>query len=122
MQYKLTKARSSFYLKKKTADSKFNFKFLDAKLYAKHIEPAVLSAHHSTLSKGVIARYNMTRFEHKSYTFSYGSNCLSIDNAILGPIPKRLLFTMVKNMDFLVSLDTNPYKFHLTISVILLCS
>jgi len=52
----------------------------------------------------------MTRFEHKSYTFSYGSNCLSIDNAILGPIPKRLLFTMVKNTEFMGSLDTNPYK------------
>ena len=34
-----------------------------------------------------------------------------MDNAVLGPIPKRLLFTMVKNTDFLGSLNTNPYNF-----------
>jgi len=29
----------------------------------------------------------------------------------LGHIPKRLLFTMVKNADFIDRMDTNPYKF-----------
>jgi len=36
---------------------------------------------------------------------------LSIDNAVLGPIAKRLLFTMVKNKNFIGSMDFNPYKF-----------
>ena len=35
---------------------------------------------------------------------------MSIDNAVLGPVPKRLLFTMVKNTDFLCSVHTNPYN------------
>ena len=30
---------------------------------------------------------------------------------MLGTIPKRLLFTKIKNADFAGSLDTNPYKF-----------
>jgi len=36
---------------------------------------------------------------------------LFIDNAVLGPIPKRLLFTMVKNTDFIGSLGRKLYKF-----------
>jgi len=38
-------------------------------------------------------------------------------NAVLGQLPKRLLFTMIKNKYFLGSLDTNPYYFnHFNIS------
>ena len=39
-----------------------------------------------------------------------GSKSLSTD-AVLGPVPKRLLFTMVKNANFIGTMDTNPYKF-----------
>jgi len=53
----------------------------------------------------------MTRVELKTFTFSAGSKSLSIYNAILGPVPKRLLFTMVKNAVFIGSQETNPYKF-----------
>ena len=56
-------------------------------------------------------RYNLTRFEFKTFTFSAGSKFLSIDNADLCPIPKRLSFTMVKNTDFISSLDSNAYRF-----------
>ena len=50
--------------------------------------------------------------EVKNLTFSSGSQPLSIDNAILGPILKRLLFKMIDNKDFLRSLDSNPFEFH----------
>ena len=53
----------------------------------------------------------MTRVEIKTFTFSAGSKFLSIDNAFLGLVPKRHLITMVKNVDFIGSMDTNPYKF-----------
>jgi len=53
----------------------------------------------------------MTRVELKTFTFSGGSKSLSIDNAVLGPVPKRLLFTMVKKADFIGTMDTEPYKF-----------
>ena len=36
---------------------------------------------------------------------------LSVDYAVLGPIAKLLLFTMVKKTDFIGSLDSNPYRF-----------
>jgi len=112
MQIRLTKAKSSFYLINK-ADSTSVFKFLDAKLLVNRVRPSpsLLLAHTTTLTRGALARYNLTRVELKTYTFSSGSQSLSIDNAVLGPLPKRLLFTMVKNCDFLGSVTTNPYNF-----------
>jgi len=53
----------------------------------------------------------MTRVELKTFTFSAISKSRSIDNAVLGPVPKRLLFTMVKNADFIGTMDMKPYKF-----------
>jgi len=54
LQIGLTKARPSFYLTSKAADSKTNFKFMDAQLLVKRIkpEPITLLAHNSTLDKG----------------------------------------------------------------------
>jgi hypothetical protein len=46
-----------------------------------------------------------------SNSFAKGSQSLSIDNAVLGVLPKRLLFTMVRNTDFLGTTDSNPFKF-----------
>jgi len=53
----------------------------------------------------------MTRVELKTFTFSARSKSLCVDNAVLGPGPKRLLFTMVKDADFIGTVDTSPYKF-----------
>ena len=96
-----------------TADSKATFKFQDSKLFVKRIRPHpdLLSAHNDTLTDGAIERYNLTRVELKSFTFAPGSNSLFIDNLVLGPIPKRILFTVVKNTDFLGSMATNPFNF-----------
>jgi hypothetical protein len=93
LQIQLAKARPSFYLMNKTADTKTTFKFLDAYLMVRRVQPnpLILSAHETEVQKGALARYNMTRFEINTFTFSVGS----IDNAVLGPRPKRLLFTMI---------------------------
>ena len=34
-----------------------------------------------------------------------------MDNAVLGPLLKLMMFIMIKNTDFNVSVDTTPYKF-----------
>jgi len=108
---RLTKARPSFYLMNKNVNLKTLFKFLDAQLLVR-LNSAILLADTATLkNRGTLACYNLTRVELKTFIFAAGSKSLSIDNAVLGPIPKRLLFTIVKNTDFNVSLDSNPYKF-----------
>jgi hypothetical protein len=98
---KFTKANPSFFLMNKDAKSTTTFKFLDAKLLVRRAKayPAILSAHNTILSQGVLARYNITRVELKTFTFSSGSQSLSIDNAVIGTLPKHL-FSMVKNSEF----------------------
>jgi hypothetical protein len=96
LQIKFTKARTSFFLMNKDKESKVEFKFLDAQLHVKRIKsnPAILAAHNEYLSKGILARYNFTRVEMKTFTYSGGSQSLSIVNAVLGTIPKRLLLRL----------------------------
>jgi hypothetical protein len=107
VQIKLTKAKDDFYLMNADVDTKAktraNFKFLDAKLIVRRIRPTpkISVAHNEALSRGFLARYNLTRVELKTFTFAAGPQALSINNAVLGVHPKRLIFTMVKNTDFL---------------------
>jgi hypothetical protein len=50
------------------------------------------------------------RVELKTFTFSSVAWSLCMDNAVLGKIKKRLLFTMLENTDFLGSMNSNPYN------------
>ena len=102
----------------KTADTETTFKFLDANLIVIRVQPnlLILSVLETALADGALARYNMTRLNLKTFPFSAASKSRSIDNAVLGPLPKRLLFTMIQNADFNSSVDTNRYKFRLYIS------
>ena len=93
--------------------SKVYFKVLEALLYVKRIRPSagVITAHNEALFAGYPVRYNLTRLELKTFTFAAGTQSLSIDNAVLGQLPKRLIITMVKNTDFLGSMSSNPLNF-----------
>jgi len=61
----------------------------------------------------------MTRVALKTLTFGAGSKSVSIDNAVLGTLPKRLLFMMLRNVDFTGSADTNPTSLCISVSTIL---
>jgi hypothetical protein len=112
LQIKFTKAKSRFYLMSTKADSTTTFKFLDAKLLVRRIKanPKIPLAYEALL-KTELALYPITRVELKTFTVSAGLQSLSIDQAVIGRIPKRLLFTMIANTDFLGTLDTNPCNF-----------
>jgi hypothetical protein len=70
--------------------SETTFKFLNAQLCVNRILPIpqIQVAHNTVLPIGGKAKYNITSVELKSFTFSSGSQSLSIDNAVLGQIPK----------------------------------
>jgi len=72
LQFKLTKSRPRFYLMNKSADSKTTFKFLDAYMMVRRVQsnPLILSAHDKALTKRALARYNITRVDLKTFTFS----------------------------------------------------
>ena len=78
VQIKLTKARREFYLMNKDAYSKVVFKLLDAQLLVERVRPnpAYLVAHNTALQAGAIAKYNLTRIELKTLTFSNGSQSM----------------------------------------------
>ena len=92
IQIKLTKAKKAFYLLSDRVDTKATFKFQEVLLYVKRIRPApsILASHNEALLAGYPARYNFTRVELKTFTFSGGSQSLTINNAVLGVLPKRL--------------------------------
>jgi len=54
LQFKLKKARPSFYLMKKSADTKTSFKFLDAYLLVRRVQsnPVILEAQEKALERG----------------------------------------------------------------------
>jgi hypothetical protein len=113
MNVRFKKGSRQFYLMAKDADSKVSFKFLNAQLLFKCVKPnpAYLVAQNKTLHPGVLAKYNLSRVEVNTFLFASGSQSMSVDNAVLGTLPKRLLFTLVKNKDILGSIDTNPFNF-----------
>jgi len=80
-------------------ETKTIYKFLDVQLLVNRVRPSpsLLLANNIALKRGALARYNLTRVELKPFTFSSGAQSISIDNAVLGTIPKRPLFTMVNN-------------------------
>jgi hypothetical protein len=110
---RLTRARREFYLMAHDPHSKVSFKILEARLLVRHIElnPSILHAHNTTLEAGGLAKYHLTRVDVKTFTFAAGSHSLSIDNTVLGLLSKRLLFTLVKNKDYVGTLNSNPYNF-----------
>jgi hypothetical protein len=59
----------------------------------------------------VNARHDMTKVALKTFIFWAGSKSLSIGNAVLGTLPKRLLFTTFRNPEFMESPYTNSYYF-----------
>jgi hypothetical protein len=72
---------------------------------------AILLTHNESLTKGILASYNMKRVEIKNFILSSGAQSLTIDNAALGNLPKCLLLTMLRNTDCIAYMDSNPYDF-----------
>jgi len=105
LQIKFTKSKKGFYLLVPKNDTKQSSKFVDA-TYVQRVmpSPAVLLSHMKCLSK-VPAQYDLTRLVLKTFTFSSGSQFLSIDNAVLEPAQWS------RTRNFLGLASTNPYNF-----------
>ena len=86
----IDEGKTEIYVHSATEDTTAVFKILDAQLLVKRVRPNpdYLTAHNTALQAVAIARYNMISFELKTFTFAKGLHSLSIDNAVLGPIPK----------------------------------
>lgn len=74
------------------------------------ISPGVLLAHAKALSKAT-AKYPLTRVEVKAVTMHSGIHGETLDNIILGQLPKRLIIGFVENKAFNGDRTLNPFNF-----------
>ena len=74
------------------------------------ISPTVLIAHANALSKQS-AKYPITRVQIKSIVLHANIHGESIDNIILGQLPKRIIIGFVKNKAFNGDRTLNPFNF-----------
>ena len=70
----------------------------------------MLFAHAKMLSK-TTAKYPLTKAEIKTFTIHAGIMGKSIDNAILGQLPKRIIVGFVDNETFNGDRKVNPFNF-----------
>lgn len=99
------KGKEELHLFSGKNDAKAVFRFLYATLCFKCLKPPsiLLLAHMNALKK-------FTTVALITFTLSTGSESLSMNNAVLGTLMKRLI-AVVKKGDFLGSVPTNPRNF-----------
>jgi hypothetical protein len=88
-------------LKNSKIDATIKYLFLGAYFVVNRVRPnrTHLTAHNTVLSKGVLAKFSMTKVELKPLRFSGGHKSLSIDSAVVCRLQKRMLFMMIKKKD-----------------------
>jgi len=110
VRMRLVRSKDSFCLMETTSTSKI--RILDASLIVRRakISPGVLLAHARMLSK-TTAKYPLTRVEVKTFTIHAGLVGESLDNVILGQLPKRIIVGFVDNKAFNGDRKLNPFNF-----------
>ncbi|XP_063994376.1 uncharacterized protein F54H12.2-like [Diachasmimorpha longicaudata] len=111
LRVRLIRAKDDFCL---MDDSALNYKLriVEASLIVRRVKlsPGILIAHAKTLAK-TTAKYPLTRVEVKSFVLHNGIMGETIDNAILGQLPKRIILGFVENASFNSSRKKNPFNF-----------
>lgn len=74
------------------------------------ISPTVLLAHAKALSQ-TTAKYPLTRVEVKAFAIHSGVHGESLDNAVLGQLPKRIILGFVDNKAYNGESKCNPFNF-----------
>ena len=112
MRLRMVRSRDAFCLMDQT-ERNFEVHILDATLLVRRskISPGILLAHAKALSK-TTAKYPLTRVEVKSISIHSGIYGETLDNVILGQIPKRLIIGFVDNRAFNGNRALNPFNFH----------
>ena len=110
MRLKLIRSRDAFSIM--AAEHEYKVHITDANLWVRRckVSPSVLLAHSKTLESGT-AKYPLTRVELKTFTLPSGIQSKTLDNVILGQLPKRVIVGLVSNSAYNGSFKNNPYNF-----------
>ena len=74
------------------------------------ISPGILLAHAKALTK-TTAKYPLTRVEVRSLTMHRGVRGETLDNIIIGQLPKKIIIGFVDNKAYDGDYTLNPYNF-----------
>ncbi|XP_011145856.2 uncharacterized protein F54H12.2-like [Harpegnathos saltator] len=110
VRMRLVRSKDSFCLMEGNTMSWI--RILDATLLIRRarINPDILLAHMKMLTR-TTAKYPLTRVQIKSFTINSGVVGETLDNVILGQIPKRIIVSFVDNKAFNGARYLNPFNF-----------
>lgn len=111
LRLRLVRSRNSFCLLDASGKN-YSVHITDASLIVRRVKiaPGILLAHAKALSKGS-AKYPFTRVEVKPFTIHSGVHGETLDNVILGQLPKRVVLGFVDNKAFNGDKSLNPFNF-----------
>lgn len=110
LRLRLVRSRDSFCLMEE--EPLHTLHIMDTSLLVRRVKisPGILLAHARTLAQGT-AKYPVTRVEVKAFTIHSGVQAETLDNVILGQLPKRLILGFVSNKAFNGDRQRNPFNF-----------
>ncbi|XP_032457268.1 uncharacterized protein F54H12.2-like isoform X1 [Nasonia vitripennis] len=120
LRLRLVRSKDAFCLMDFTDDDKFTIRIKEASLIVRQVKisPGVILAHANALTKAT-AKYPINRVEVKAFTMHRGILGDTLDNVILGQIPKRIIIGFVGNKAFNGNRKFNPFNFqHFNINYI----
>lgn len=111
VRLRLTRSRDSFCLMD-TTNKECKINILEATLIMRRVKisPGTLLSHARILAK-TTAKYPLTRVEVKAISIHSGVHGESIDNIILGQLPRRIIMGFVNNKAFNGDRKMNPFNF-----------
>lgn len=110
LRLRLVRSRDSFCLMEGTPYHRLHIVETSLLVRRVKISPGILLAHARTLAKGT-AKYPVTRVEVKAFTIHAGVQAETLDNVILGQLPKRVILGFVSNKGFNGDRQRNPFNF-----------
>lgn len=110
MRLRLVRSNNAFCLM--SASKNCAIRITEASLLVRRVKiaPGILLAHARALSKST-AKYPLTRVEVKAISMHAGIHGDTLDNVILGQLPKRIIIGFVDNKSFNGDHAMNPFNF-----------
>ena len=107
---KFVQARDGFAIMDPTAV--YKVRIAEAAIFVRRVKinPSILMENERLLAKAT-AKYPITRVQLKSIVLHSGIHGESIDNVILGQLPKRIIIGFVKNAAYNGDRSLNPFNF-----------
>ena len=110
VRLRLTRSKDTFCLMSDKATSKCKITKAILTVRKVRVNPKIMLAHADVLEKTTL-KYPIKRIETKSYTLNSKIYSEILDNVSLGPLPKKLVFALVKSTAFNGAMKENCFDF-----------